>query len=519
MYNEFYNLKEKPFNLSPSPRFLYLGESHGEALNMLKYGVMERKGFILLTGEIGTGKTTMIQALLSTLDDSVLCIHLSNPLLSTEEFMDYLAFSTFNTKVHFRSKADFLFEFGQFLGECLRNQTNVILIIDEAQKLSFEVLEEIRLLSNMETGDEKLINIFLVGQPELNEKLRQPRCMALLQRISMRYHIRPLDLEETRAYIATRLRIAGASKGDEVFSKSAVKAIHQHAHGYPRVINILADNALLLGYSRGTKPITPAMVQECYDDMSLKDSLPMGRQAMAEPHEPETRVRTRSSVWMWAVVLCFFGALVAFGMTQTGRSKLSKLFGLKPPSQQISSGEVVVGKVPADDGELEEIVISAPAEQTDEPALPILETEPQEAQSTEIEQPERPTEDITPLQEEQSEFSANLNVQEGAICREIYDRRPLVSGTSFTASVGKLYCFTKIAGAQGPSEITHVWYFGNTQMARVTLPVKSFDWRTYSSKTIRPQDIGDWHVDVLGPRGIVLWSVDFKITQQEEQID
>jgi len=512
MYTEFYNLKEKPFNLTSSPRFLYLGESHGEALNMLKYGVMERKGFILLTGEIGTGKTMMIQALLSTLDDSVLCIHISNPLLSLGEFMDYLAFSTFRRKIHFRSKAEFLVEFEEFLRGCLRSQTNVILIIDEAQKLSFDLLEEIRLLSNMETGDEKLINIFLVGQPELNEKLREPQCLPLLQRISMRYHIKPLDLEETRAYIATRLRVAGAPPGDEVFSNAAVKVIHQYAHGYPRVINILADNALLLGYSRGTKPVTPTMVQKCYEDMSLESSLPKDRQAMAEPHEPETRERARSSFWMWAVALCFIGALVAFGMTQTGRTKLRHLFGLKPPERQISSGEVVVGKMPAEKGEHAEIGISAPADQTDEPVLPIVETEAREAQSAEIEQPARPTEDITPLQEEQSDFYANLSVQEGAICRDIYRRRPLVSGTSFKASVGKLYCFTTVVGAQSPNEITHVWYFGNSQVARVNLHVKSFSWRTYSSKTIRPQDIGDWHVDVLGPRGTVLWSVQFKIT-------
>ena len=513
MYTEFYNLKEKPFNLTPSPRFLYLGESHGEALNMLSYGVMERKGFILLTGEIGIGKTMLIQALLSTLDDSVRCIHLSNPLLSPGEFMDYLAFSAFKRKVHFRSKADFLIEFEEFLAECLRNQTNVILIIDEAQKLSFEVLEEIRLLSNMETGDEKLINIFLVGQPELNEKLRQPRCMALLQRISMRYHIKPLDLEETKEYMATRLRVAGAPKGDEVFSKSAVKAIHQYAHGYPRVINIFADNALLLGYSRGTKPITPIMVQKCYEDMSLDSSLPKDRQAKWAPHELETREQTRSSFWMWAVAMCFVGALVAFGMTQMGRSKLWQLFGFKAPSRQISPGEVVVGKVPAEEREHVETGVSAPGEQTDEHALAKVETEAQEAQPSAIERQGRPTERITPLQEKQSEFYADLSVQEGAICRQIYRRRPLVSGTSFKASVGKLYCFTKIVGAQSPSKITHVWYFGNTPVARVNLRVKSLSWRTYSSKEIRQQDIGDWHVDVLGPRGTVLWSVEFKVTQ------
>jgi hypothetical protein len=254
------------------------------------------------------------------------------------------------------------------------------------------------------------------------------------------------------------------------------------------------------------------MVQKCYQDMSLESPLPKGRQAMAESYEPETRERARSSFWMWAVVLCFIGALVAFGMTQTARSKLWQVFGLKPPDRQISSGEVVMGKVPAEKREHAVTLGLIPAEQTDEPALPLLDTEPQEAQSAEIEQPDRPTEHITHLQEEQSDFYGNLNVQEGAICRDIYRRRPLVSGTSFKASVGKLYCFTMVFGAQGPSEITHVWYFGNSQVAKVNLPVRSFGWRTYSSKTIRPQDIGDWHVDVLGPRGNVLWSAQFKIT-------
>ena len=159
MYRDFYSLKEKPFNLTPSPQFLYLGESHKEALALLTYGVVERKGFILLTGEIGTGKTTSIQALLANLDKSVEYVHISNPLLSPKEFMDYLAVSVFKKKVRFKSKAYFLFEFEAYLREFLHHQKAFILIIDEAQTLSFELLEEIRLLSNMESAYEKLINI------------------------------------------------------------------------------------------------------------------------------------------------------------------------------------------------------------------------------------------------------------------------------------------------------------------------------------------------------------------------
>ena len=222
MYTEFYHLEEKPFNLTPSSRFLYLSENHKEALALLSYGVMERKGFILLTGEVGTGKTTIIQALLANLEKNVQYVHLTNPMMSSEDFIHYLASSVFNKRVHFRSKGDFLLEFEDYLRVCMQHQRNFLLIIDEAQTLSFRLLEEIRLLSNMESGDEKLINIFLVGQPELNEKLCEPRCRALLQRIACRFHIPPLNREETGKYVSTRLKVAGARNGVEVFQKGAV---------------------------------------------------------------------------------------------------------------------------------------------------------------------------------------------------------------------------------------------------------------------------------------------------------
>jgi len=355
VYTEFYNLREKPFNLTPSPRFLYLGEHHTEALNLLKYGVMERKGFILLTGEIGTGKTTMVHALLSSLDESVQYIHLSNPILTPGDFMDYLAFSVFRKKIHFKSKADFLLVFEEFLRQCLREQKNVILIIDEAQKLSFELLEETRLLSNMETGDEKLLNIFLIGQPELNEKLREPQCLPLLQRISIRYHIPPLDLESTRDYVATRLKIAGAQRGDEIFSKSAVKAIHHYSGGYPRMVNILADNSLLLGYSKGTKTITPHMVKLCHEDLSLDSSFPKDGQKMPEPYETEElKLGYATRYWKWAAVLCFLIAIAAVGMTQTGQNLLGQVFGLKQASYQSPFDKPKPEQVPVErDGNLE----------------------------------------------------------------------------------------------------------------------------------------------------------------------
>jgi len=313
MYTTFYNLTEKPFNLTPSPRYLYLGEVHKEALAFLTYGVVERKGFIVLTGEVGTGKTTMVQTLLANLDENVETVYISNPMLSDKDFIDYLAFSAFKRKVRFKSKADFLVEFEQFLKECLKNQRTFLLIVDEAQRLSFSLLEEIRLLSNMETADEKLINIFLVGQPELNEKLAEPRCRALLQRVSVRHHIRPLDLEETREYVMTRLKIAGAHRGEKIFPKSSIKALHQYSEGYPRMINILADNALLLGYSREKKKITPEMIRECYEDIRPKfnKEITGPKENTIKKAAVQEKRGSATRGWKWAIL---FVALMALGM-------------------------------------------------------------------------------------------------------------------------------------------------------------------------------------------------------------
>ena len=316
MYTEYYNLKDKPFNLSPSSKYLYLGDIHKEALALLTYGVIERMGFILLTGEVGTGKTTMVHALLNSLGDDVQCVYLSNPLFSVNDFMDYLAFSAFKKKVHFRSKADFLIRFESFLRERLQNQKNFILIIDEAQKLSIELLEEIRLLSNMETADEKLINIFLIGQPELNDTLNSMECRPLLQRISVRYHIKPLDLTGTSNYILARLKMAGAADDSRILPKNTIKEIYKYSGGFPRMINILADNTLLLGYSRGIKKLTPEMVKECYNDLQLSNS-PFTRVESSEKNSPSIEKsggnRKGNRIWKLILFLLLIGAAVLCG--------------------------------------------------------------------------------------------------------------------------------------------------------------------------------------------------------------
>jgi type II secretory pathway predicted ATPase ExeA/phage tail protein X len=332
MYTEFYNLQEKPFDLTHSSRYLYLGEAHKEALAMLTYGVMERKGFVLLTGEVGAGKTTILRALLNDLDKSVKYVHLAHPLLSPKEFMNYLTLSAFKNRIAFKSKAEFLLAFEAFLTRCSQHQRHFLLVVDEAHKLSYDLLEEIRLLSNMETADEKLISIFLVGQPELNQKLSDPRCRALLQRISIRYHIKPLNLNETEEYLTKRLAVAGARKADDVFPPAVRRAIHECSGGFPRMINILSDNLLLLGYARGQRKLTAAMVRECHQDLKLDDSIPT---AIPEPlpkiagTKPDATTPSpgHSGLLRWTLIslLVIFAAATALYFRHEIRSKVVNL--------------------------------------------------------------------------------------------------------------------------------------------------------------------------------------------------
>jgi type II secretory pathway predicted ATPase ExeA len=506
VYTEFYNLKETPFDLTPSPRCLYLGKSHKEALDLLTYGAEERRGFILLTGDVGTGKTTMVQALLYNLHSSVKYVYLANPLLLPTEFTDCLAFSAFKKRVHFKSKADFLFVFEEFLRQCLSHQKHFILIIDEAQKLSFELLEEVRLLSNMVYADEKLINIFLVGQPELNRKLSERRCWPLLQRISNRYHIPPLESEGTRDYIATRLKIAGAENGDDIFSERAIKQIHHYSRGYPRTINILANNSMLLGYSRGKRRIAASMVEQCYDNMNLNNSFSRTSHKTPELSGTKKVEQTQAGrFWKWAAVLLVMLVILVLGMSQKGRDIVWQLSGLKPGHQvplNKATGEQL----------LEEKKALVSTYEMKQPVSSDGQTDEREPETIDFVQSEESKVRESLLQQEDKESAKVLIVKEAHICRNVVDREPVDVGNTFEASVGKLYCFTETMSAYNPTEISHVWYLGDTKRAMVNLPVDSFSWRTYSSKIIQAHEIGDWHVDVLSPKNEVLQTLQFKIT-------
>jgi general secretion pathway protein A len=268
MYEKFYGLKENPFNMTPDPHFIYLGENHREALAHLVYGVTQKKGFIAITGEVGTGKTTLIRYLLSQLNgsDHTKTAFLFNPKLTVTDFFEYIL-KDLGVNVQGGTKGNYLHALNQTLLNAYQSGEKVVLIVDEAQGLSPALLEEIRLLSNFETTKSKLLQIVLVGQPELDKTLKQPKFRQIRQRINMRYHLNPLSQKGTKEYIEKRLQIAGA-KGP-LLTKSAIREIYRISRGIPRLINILCDNSLLNGYAQDRRIIDKKLVKEAAKDLKL----------------------------------------------------------------------------------------------------------------------------------------------------------------------------------------------------------------------------------------------------------
>ena len=261
MYLEFYDLKEKPFSVTSDPNFLYLSRKHREAISHMQYGIEERMGFLEITGEIGTGKTTVSKALLNTLDEHTKTAFILNSNLSEIQLLEAIV-TDFGIKLKNKNKITMLSELNKFLLEQLRCNNNTVLIIDEAQNLKPSLLEQVRLLSNLETEKEKLLQIILVGQPELKEKLASRELAQLRQRIAIRYHILPLDRDETKAYISHRLSIAG-SNGNKFFTEGAIDEIYRFSNGVPRLINIVCDKALLAGFVANKKTIDKATIKKC----------------------------------------------------------------------------------------------------------------------------------------------------------------------------------------------------------------------------------------------------------------
>jgi general secretion pathway protein A len=253
MYNDFYGFREAPFNITPDPRFLFFSDRHREAYNHILFGLRERKGFIQLTGEVGAGKTTVCRALLEELGPEYRTALILNPCLTGDQLL-----RTILIELGLEASDDrvaCLQRLNQYLLDQLAEGHDVVLLIDEAQDLEFDLLEQIRLLSNLETDQRKLLQIVLLGQPELRDKLNDSRLRQLRQRITVRYHLAPLSRRETEQYIQHRLRVVGAN-GRPSFSRWAVGGIHRYSGGVPRLVNAVCDKALLCGYVTGDDHLT-----------------------------------------------------------------------------------------------------------------------------------------------------------------------------------------------------------------------------------------------------------------------
>ncbi len=273
MYKGFFGLKDNPFNVNPDPRFLFFTKEIEEAFSGLKYGVQNRKGFITLTGEVGTGKTTLVNRLLDWLqEERVRTAFLFNSRMNSTQLFDFIL-AEFGIACESRSKSQLLMKLNQFLLDRFRAGETTVLIVDEAQNLTYPVLEEIRLLTNLETSTEKLLQIILSGQPELEEKLKLPQLRQLRQRIMLRCKTSPLSKEQTHDYIIERLRIAGAD-GSPIFSPEAVAMVHKYSVGIPRVINLLCEHSLINAYVDQQRPISPKIVEEVAKEFEFDEVAP-----------------------------------------------------------------------------------------------------------------------------------------------------------------------------------------------------------------------------------------------------
>lgn len=293
MYRYFFGINDFPFGACPDPRFLYKMPHVQEALACLQYGIASRKGFVVMTGEVGTGKTTLLKSVLSSFTDRrISSAFVFNPRLDTLDFLEFVL-ADFGIPADSRgrpgmpqTKSGMLMQLNRWLIDRFRNGELCAIVVDEAQNLSWELLEEIRLLTNLETSSEKLVQIVLSGQPELEVKLRDPSVRQLRQRISLWCRTRPLAAEETKAYVTNRLRIVGATQ--PIFSPDAVQLVHNYSKGIPRIINLICEHSMISAYVEQIKPIPPRIVESVCRELDL-DSQPFVLSPMAMagmPQEP-----------------------------------------------------------------------------------------------------------------------------------------------------------------------------------------------------------------------------------------
>lgn len=271
MYKQFYQLRRNPFEITPDPSFLFPTKRHNEALAALYYGVRRHKGFVVMTGEVGTGKTLLVRCLLELLRRAeVGFAYIFNPRLAPLEFLRYIG-RDLGLQVTGKAKDELLLDLGAYLIERHRKKLTTVLVVDEAHHLGADVLEEIRLLTNLETSQEKLLQILLVGQPELDEKLDSVDLRQLKQRVALRCHLEPLVAQETSDYVHRRLQVAGASEegAASIFPAPSIAQIHRHSRGIPRLVNTVCENALINGYARQLQRIPPEVIDEVAADLRL----------------------------------------------------------------------------------------------------------------------------------------------------------------------------------------------------------------------------------------------------------
>lgn len=285
MYETFYGLRERPFDLTPNPRFLVMTDIHREALSNLEYGIASRTGITLLVGDAGTGKTTLIRTALERQPSRVHCVHLQNPALTREEFVEMLAHRFQLSDRARASKTALLLELEEVLTKRADEGESTVLLIDEAQSLPRDILEEVRLLANIETNERKLLSVIMAGQPEVTALLDDESLRQLKQRIALRCELRPLTLQETAGYIAGRIRSAGGT-GAQVFTREAVTLIFERSRGIPRTISVIADNALLTGFAVGQRPVNSSTVREVCRDFDLGHNASHPQSDRGEPSAP-----------------------------------------------------------------------------------------------------------------------------------------------------------------------------------------------------------------------------------------
>jgi general secretion pathway protein A len=271
MYKAFYNLKRNPFEITPDPAFLFPTKKHNEALASLYYGVRRHKGFVVLTGEVGTGKTLLLRCLLQLLKRSndVSYAYVFNGRLTPVEFLQYVA-GDFGLQAAGKNKGELLLELAGYVIGRSQKKLTTVLVVDEAHHLSADILEEIRLLTNLETAQEKLLQILLVGQPELDDKLDSVDLRQLKQRIAFRAQLAALDLNETHGYIERRMQLAGADQqASNVFPPQTIAAVHHHTGGIPRLINTVCENALIAAYAKQSRVVTADIIDDIARDFRL----------------------------------------------------------------------------------------------------------------------------------------------------------------------------------------------------------------------------------------------------------